>query len=132
MKDISREWLKSAKSDIETIDAILEKEQLTHIVAFHSQQCVEKCLKAVIEEFELQAGKIHNLITLKEIVSKVKEFNFSEDILSVLNTLYIDSRYPGAFGLLPDGNPTLEDAKKFYEFAYKVYLDVKRFLSVGS
>lgn len=132
MKDISLEWLRSAKSDIETIDAILEKEQLTHIVAFHAQQCVEKCLKAVIEEFELHAGKIHNLITLKEIVSKVKEFNFSEDILSVLNTLYIDSRYPGAFGLLPDGNPTCEDAKKFYEFAYKVYLDVKRFLSVGS
>jgi len=72
------------------------------------------------------------LITLKEIVSKVKEFNFSEDILSVLNTLYIDSRYPGAFGLLPDGNPTCEDAKKFYEFAYKVYLDIKRFLSEGS
>ena len=64
MKDISLEWLRSAKSDIETIDAILEKEQLTHIVAFHAQQCVEKCLKAVIEEFELHAGKIHNLITL--------------------------------------------------------------------
>ena len=40
MKDISLEWLRSAKSDIETIDAILEKKQLTHIVAFHSQQCV--------------------------------------------------------------------------------------------
>ena len=69
MKVISNEWLKSAKSDLDTIEAILDNQSLTHIVAFHAQQCIEKCLKAVIEEHELPAGKIHNLITLKSIVS---------------------------------------------------------------
>ncbi len=128
MKDISLEWLRSAKTDLETIDAILENERLRNIVAFHSQQCVEKCLKAVIEEFDLPAGKIHNLITLMVIVTKVKEFNFSEDNLSLLNTLYIDSRYPGALGLLPDGNPTEEETAEFYKFACNVYKDVKDFL----
>ena len=76
MKVISNEWLKSAKSDLDTIEAILDNQSLTHIVAFHAQQSIEKCLKAVIEEHELSAGKIHNLITLKSIVSKVKDFDF--------------------------------------------------------
>ncbi|MBW2589809.1 MAG: hypothetical protein JRD71_03675 [Deltaproteobacteria bacterium] len=40
MKDISLEWLRSAKSDIETIDAILEKNNwLLNI--FHTS-CVPK------------------------------------------------------------------------------------------
>ena len=38
-------------------------------------------------------------------------------MLSLLNKLYIDSRYPGAFGLLPTGAPTLEEAREFADFA---------------
>lgn len=38
MKFITREWLNSAKSDLDTIKAILDHEFLTHIVAFHAQQ----------------------------------------------------------------------------------------------
>ena len=34
---------------------------------------------------------------------------------------YIDSRYPGELGLLPDGKPSLEEAKGFYEFAKNIH-----------
>ena len=128
MKVISNEWLKSAKSDLDTIEAILDNQSLTHIVAFHAQQCIEKCLKAVIEEHELSAGKIHSLITLKSIVSKVKNFDFDEDLLGLLNRLYVDSRYPGDLGLMPNGKPTLKDAKEFDTLAVQVYEDVRAFL----
>lgn len=129
MKFISNEWLKSAMSDIDTMKAILENELLAHMVAFHAQQCIEKCLKAVIEEYELSAGKIHNLITLKSIIAAVRDFDFDEDLLGLLNTLYIDSRYPGDLGLLPNGKPTREDARRFYELAENVYEEVRAFLS---
>ena len=43
----------------------------------------------------------------------------------ILDDLYIDSRYPGDLGLLPNGKPTLTDAEEFYEFAKDVYNKVK-------
>ena len=51
MKKISEEWLKIAKDDLRVADKIISDEALTHMVAFHSQQCIEKSLKAVMEEY---------------------------------------------------------------------------------
>ncbi len=53
MKSISGDWLKSARSDLLTMEALLGRDELTAVVAFHAQQCVEKVLKAIIEEHEL-------------------------------------------------------------------------------
>ena len=50
MKPISVDWLKSARSDLLTMEALLGRAELTAVVAFHAQQCVEKVLKAIIEE----------------------------------------------------------------------------------
>ena len=46
--------------------------------------------------------------------------------------LVIEGRYPGDFGLLPDGKPTLFEAKEFYSFAKNIYGKVKAFLENGS
>jgi hypothetical protein len=34
---------------------------------------------------------------------------------------YIDTRYPAGMGLLPDGAPTVEEAKDFVKFATSLY-----------
>ena len=52
MKKISEEWLKAAKDDLRVADKIIADETLTHMVAFHSQQCTE-----------LQMDAPHNHIT---------------------------------------------------------------------
>ncbi|WP_429886151.1 HEPN domain-containing protein [Geoalkalibacter halelectricus] len=49
MNQISREWLKSAQDDLSLIERILDEGQLSHLVAFHAQQAIEKCLKALLE-----------------------------------------------------------------------------------
>ena len=128
MKRITSEWLKSAKSDLDTIEEILSNDQLTHVVAFHSQQCIEKTFKAIVEEFELSSIKTHDLITLKNTISSVYSESIDDDLLSVLNKLYIDSRYPGDLGLLPDGKPDIDDAKRFYENSKEIYENVRSFL----
>ena len=46
--EVAAEWLKAAKLDIESIGYIINVEHLTPIVAFHSQQAIEKTLKALI------------------------------------------------------------------------------------
>ena len=89
-------------------------------MAFHAQQCVEKCLKAFIEESDIEVRKTHNLLTLKTAIGHCQLLDLDEDMLSLLNKLYIDSRYPGNFGLLPSGAPSLEDAEQFSAFAVDV------------
>jgi len=60
------------------------------------------------------------VLMLSDLVSSYIQID-NEDILEDLNSLYIDSRYPSSFGLLPDGKPTLEDAKRFYEFTLEIF-----------
>ena len=128
MNFLTGEWLKSANSDIETIREIINKSTLTHVVAFHSHQCTEKCFKAVLEEYEIESPKIHNLITLYEYVYKILQHEFDTVLLKRLNELYIDSRYPSDFGLMPYGKPTEKDAGEFFEFAQRVFLKIQQLL----
>ena len=119
MKNATAEWLKSAGNDLDTIEAIRNRHHLTPVIAFHAQQCVEKCLKAILEEYNIEIKRTHNLLTLKNAVESRQSIDLNEDMLSLLNKLYLDSRYPGEFGLLPTGAPTLEDSEEFAVFAYE-------------
>ena len=51
MKQLTREWLNAAGDDLTAIENLLDNPVLTNIVAFHSQQAIEKSIKAIIEEF---------------------------------------------------------------------------------
>lgn len=50
MKPTTKEWLKAAKDDLDAAQTLVLKQNLTNLAAFHCQQCIEKCFKAVIEE----------------------------------------------------------------------------------
>jgi HEPN domain-containing protein len=120
MRNFTKEWLKAANDDLLTINEIVDNSFLTHITAFHAQQCVEKAMKAILEEYEIDYPKIHKLVKLKTLVP-VELKDIDEDMLFILDDLYIESRYPGELGLLPNGKPTLEDAKEFYQFAQQLF-----------
>ena len=68
MKKITEDWLLSAEADLLIIERIHGFPELTHQVAFHAQQAVEKSFKAVIEENNLGFCKIHSLETLLGII----------------------------------------------------------------
>ena len=126
MKEISRDWLRKAQDDLDVIEEIKNKKHLTNMVAFHAQQAIEKSLKAIIDEFDLGFVKIHQIERLLEIVKEHVEVNIDHEIVQMLDSLYIESRYPVDIGLLPDGKPTEEDADKFFEFAILIYRSVKK------
>ena len=46
----------------------------------------------------------------------------AESDLVLLDQLYIDARYPGEMGLLPEGKPTISEAKVFFDLG-KVVLE---------
>lgn len=120
MNENALEWMKSAKDDLDTIAELLHNPGLTNIISFHAQQAVEKCFKAILEAKNISIQKTHNLERLYEYVrNEIPAID--EEILSIINELYIDSRYPGDLGLLPDGKPTPKEAESFYKFAEMIY-----------
>ena len=127
---MSFEWLKAAYSDIAVMDSIVDNEFLTHMTAFHAQQCIEKSLKAILEHHGMNVPKKHDILTLKDIVQSYI-FIDDDEILDDINDLYIESRYPGDFGLLPNGKPTLKDAQEFYEFAQDIFNQVCTLLNIN-
>ncbi|AEI14080.1 HEPN domain protein [Flexistipes sinusarabici DSM 4947] len=119
-ENIVKDWLRSSYSDLVLIEEILGNDFLTHMVAFHAQQSIEKSFKAIIESKFDNVPKIHSLNRLYKIVSGFLAVNNFVEI-NKLDKLYIESRYPVDFGLLPDGKPSLDDAKRFYDFAADVF-----------
>lgn len=126
MKEITKEWLEAANLDLESIALLIEHERLTGQVAFHAQQAIEKSLKATIEENGDRVPKVHSLSKLFALCAAYIDLKIDEDIIIALDSLYIESRYPGEFGLLPDGKPTGKQAKMFYHYAQEVYHCIKR------
>ena len=128
--DMPKEWIRASKIDLESIKYIISVEHLTSIVAFHAQQSVEKALKALILSNALRIPKIHSLNKLFKLLEKDLTLDDFETI-DMLDDLYIESRYPGEIGLLPYGQPTLQDAKEFYDFAMEIFKKVCTILEIN-
>ncbi|MEO1953397.1 MAG: HEPN domain-containing protein [Campylobacterales bacterium] len=118
-KELAKEWLKASNDDLSVIAKIIDDANLTHIVAFHSQQAIEKSLKAMLEFDNKKVLKVHKLQTIVDSVNL--DLEIDDTILQLLDKLYIDSRYPGNFGLLPYGKPLLKDSEVFYQLAKDIF-----------
>ncbi len=129
MKKITGEWLSSAKDDLKVIVRAIDDESLTHQVAFHSQQAIEKSLKAIIEEYEIEFIRTHSLETLITKTNSYIELPVDIILLRKLDQLYIDARYPGDLGLLPNGKPDIAEAHLFQQTAEEIFSQVTHHLS---
>jgi HEPN domain-containing protein len=120
MKKTTNDWFESAKSDLLLIKNILEIEGLTHLSAVHAQQAIEKSFKALAEEFQIGIVKTHSLEMLFHKIRSHYNSDIEMDLIIILDQIYIDSRYPGELGLLPNGKPTLNESKQFYGVALQI------------
>ncbi len=125
MKTITQSWLNYAEIDLETCKKLLNDEFLTNSVAFHAQQTVEKCFKAIFEENELKVLRIHNLMRLYDKINEFIDYTVDEDMLEKTDTVYTETRYPGDIGMLPEGKPSINEAKELYEFASYIFQKTK-------
>ena len=129
MKNPALAWLTSANDDLTLIREISSNQSLTHLVAFHAQQAIEKSFKAVLEQHGKPVPRIHSLETLVPKVSPYVSFDTELELLEDLDKLYIDARYPGDLGLLPNGKPTISDAAAFMELAENIFKAISKALS---
>ncbi len=126
MKKQAKGWLDAAFDDLRVIEEILSEDDLTHMVAFHSQQAIEKAFKAILEEQELNVPKTHDLIPLHNLIKNSIDIDIEIDLLQQINSLYIGARYPSDLGLLPDGKPSKEIAKQMYLLAKEIVEHIKQ------
>lgn len=128
MKETAGEWLRAAQEDLTVIESIRNNPIATGAASFHAQQCIEKCLKAILEQVHGEVPRVHDLETLFGKTQEVFPIEYEESTVDALNTLYIESRYPGAFGLLPYGRPTIDDVERFYILARTIFEKVDAFI----
>lgn len=122
MKRRVEEWLKFAKMDLDVVDKLLESNSLTQAAAFHCQQSIEKSFKAVIEEKDNKIPRLHDLIRLYGILNEYGiDMDIDENLLSDINDIYTETRYPSDLGLIPNGTPSLNTVEKYQNLAKKIY-----------
>ena len=121
MKKQVEGWIILADKDLMAAEIVLKDDYpLTNIAAFHCHQMIEKYLKAYLIEKDAPLIKTHDLIKLNGMIKNIKDLGIDENKLIIINEVYIESRYPGEIGLLPDGMPADEQAKEFIEYAKEI------------
>ena len=110
MRKATESWVKDAEDELSSAQILFEHEKHRG-ACYHSQQCVEKGLKAMILEKGEKPEKIHDIV---ELLNEAKRLGWKVD-LSVDDAVFLNSiyrgRYPTEEGLLPHGEPTKEDAE---------------------
>jgi HEPN domain-containing protein len=94
MKEEVQNWIDYSLEDLRMAELAL-KDKIYNQVCFHSQQCVEKILKALIE-FQ---GRLHpQTHKLADLLSFVLENPFEDmrNSILLLDRFYIPTRYPDA------------------------------------
>ena len=124
MKQTTNDWFTAAEDDLLAAKIIASDSRLTNLAAFHCQQCLEKSFKAVIEEIEKPAIKSHDLFRL-QVAANIQLSEDELNLLGIINEVYIDGRYPGDLGLLPQGKPTISDIKTFIQFCDEIFNNLK-------
>lgn len=116
MRKEAEEWVRIAIEDLQSAECLFER-SLCRMVCYHSQQTVEKILKAVLTGHEVEFSRIHNILDLRNAVRKLGYGPpITDEDAIFLNSVY-RARYPSDLGLLPSGEPTREDADKALNLA---------------
>ncbi len=104
MRKEAEAWLTIAGEELQSAEYLLEK-RLFRMVCYHAQQCVEKTLKALLVEREIETPRTHNILDLNSAVKKLGYEPRLADEDAVFLTSVYRTRYPSGLGLLPLGEP---------------------------
>ena len=98
MKPLTPEWISKAEGDFATAQRELRarKQPNCDSACFHSQQCSEKYLKAILQENSVPIPKVHDLLSLLDLLLPIdSSWEMHRSILSELSLFAVHFRYPG-------------------------------------
>jgi HEPN domain-containing protein/predicted nucleotidyltransferase len=109
MRKATAAWLAEAQEELEVARILLDHGKHRG-ACLHSQQCVEKALKALILERGKRPPRTHDIVELlNQVAAEGYAVGLSMEDAIFLGSVY-RGRYPTEEGLLPHGEPTREDA----------------------
>ena len=111
MKPATREWIRCAEEDFDVATALLRRRTKTaaNSIGFHCQQCIEKYMKARLEEAGLIAPKTHDLVALLQLLLPIEPLWAAFAPASRgLNDYAVRFRYPGHVATRADARQALK------------------------
>ncbi len=116
MKASTREWIAKAEEDFAAAQALARprKRPLWSPVCFHAQQCVEKFLKARLNDASIVFQRTHDLERLLNQTLLLEPLWVSFlPALKRLSDAAVVPRYPGSFTTKAEAQRALKTCKSF-------------------
>ncbi len=114
MKTITKEWIDKAEGDWEAALLLYRARKRPNYDAacFHTQQCVEKYLKARLDEAALPFSKTHNLPHLLTLILSVEPLWAAlQPEVTALTIFAVDFRYPGKAAVKADARDAIKTCR---------------------
>jgi HEPN domain-containing protein len=98
-----RRWLERAEHDLRTAETMLDvPDPPVDVACFHSQQCVEKCLKAFLCSADIDAPRTHDLVRLLDMcIDRDALLGTLRDTARALTDYAVTTRYPDEWREIP-------------------------------
>ena len=120
MNPVTLEWIELAEEDY-AIAKLIQREQLAMLngMCFHAQQCVEKYLKAWLQEMNIPIPRTHNLEELLNLIlPTIPTWRAWKVEISKLSKHAVETRYVGQ-------SPTAEDVDQVMQTCEMIRQEVR-------
>ena len=127
MKDLTKEWISKAEKDFQVAKREFGVEPPEcDAVCFHSQQCVEKYMKSILQENNIFFEKTNDLdILLEKCRTFIPELSNLKQELIELSSFAVEIRYPGT-------EATNEEAERHLSIAETVRRIIRTYLKLST
>ena len=119
VRNLSQARFEDAREHLESAELLFDNGKFRP-ACYHSQQCVEKALKALIIEKGQKPARTHDILDLlREARKEDWELEISTNDAVLLNSVY-RAGYPSEEGLLPHGEPLADNAARALKAAKSI------------
>ncbi len=96
---LTEEWVQKAEGDYTVAQQVLQGQNpVNDAICFHAQQCIEKYLKAWLQEANIPFPRTHDLKELLGLIFPTRpDWDAWQEDFSKLSEHAVDPRYPGKF-----------------------------------
>lgn len=120
MKPLTREWIEKAEEDLTSAQREYRARNKPNYNAacFFAQQCIEKYIKARLQEADIEFGKTHDLVKLLELVSPVEPlWQTYRSTFRPITAYAVDFRYPGESASKEEAQDAIKISRGFRKVA---------------
>jgi HEPN domain-containing protein len=120
MKPLTREWVEKAEADFISGHREYRARNRPNYDAacFFAQQCIEKYIKARLQEGDIEFGKIHDLVKLLDLVAPVEPlWGPYRPAFRPISAYAVNFRYPGESADKKEAAEALKTCRKFRKVA---------------